>query len=299
MALYLNLGCGNRYVRSEDWLNADFAVHTPGIVAIDLREKLPFPDNSFALIYHSHVLEHLTCADAEKFLCECQRVLKPGGILRIVVPDLENIIREYIHILDEIRSGRNDAEAKYDWIMLELYDQVARQTPGGMMLQYLQQPEIPVYDYVLERGGKEIQEIIQRAQSSQDVPQTKKFNSQWHRLRYYFFWKPKQFLRHLPANLKQLPLILREKLTLFVLGKEYELLKIMRFRNSGEIHQWMYDAYSLGQLLNQVGFSEIKVQSPHRSYLTDWCRFNLDTEPDGSVYKPHSLYMEAKKTVMN
>ncbi|MEN9215002.1 MAG: hypothetical protein Q6K12_07195, partial [Gloeomargarita sp. DG_1_6_bins_138] len=92
---------------------------------------------------------------------------------------------------------------------------------------------------------------------------------------------------------------LREKLTLFVLGKEYELLKIMRFRNSGEIHQWMYDAYSLGQLLNQVGFSEIKVQSPHRSYLTDWCRFNLDTEPDGSVYKPHSLYMEAKKTVMN
>ncbi|APB34598.1 type 11 methyltransferase [Gloeomargarita lithophora Alchichica-D10] len=297
VAKYLNLGCGSRYVSSDDWLNTDFTVHTPGIFAIDLRKKLPFQENTFDLIYHSHVLEHLTRIDAENFLGECYRILKPNGILRIVVPDLENIVREYMQILDEIRAGMGTAPGKYDWIMLELYDQVARQTPGGMMLKYLQQPEIPGYHYVLGRGGKEVQEIIHRAQDSYSVKESpsKKFNSQWHRLRYYLYWKPKQFIRHLPSYLKGLPSVVREKSIAMLLSQEYDLLKISRFRNCGEIHQWMYDSYSLEQSLQSIGFTEIQVQSPHTSYLNNWHQFNLDTESDGSIYKPNSLYMEGKK----
>jgi predicted SAM-dependent methyltransferase len=301
MAKYLNLGCGNRYVQSEEWLNADFTVHTPGILATDLRKKMPFSNDTFDLVYHSHVLEHLTCIDAEHFLYECYRILRPGGIIRIVVPDLENIIGEYIHLLDEIRSGVKDAETKYDWIMLELYDQVVRQMPGGMMLKYLQQQDIPSRDYVLQRGGKEVWEIIVRNQISHDGErsQSKKFNSEWHRLRYYLFWKPKQWLRSLPTKVKYLSPVIREKLISFLLGQEYDLLKIIRFRNCGEIHQWMYDSYSLGRLLKKVGFTAIQVQNPKSSFLEHWCEFNLDTEPDGSIYKPHSLYMEAQKPLVN
>ncbi len=297
MAKYLNLGCGNRYVESAAWLNVDFAVRHPGVLAIDLRKKLPFGENSFDLVYHSHVLEHFTCAEAKRLLDECYRVLKPGGIIRIVVPDLENIVREYLHILDEIRSGVADARSKYDWIMLELYDQVVRQTPGGMMLQYLQQPEIPAHDYVLQRGGKEIQELIQRARTASNVPRPagQKFNSLWQRLKYHLFWRPKQWIRRLPAQLGQLPSEIKEKLLALLLAQEYELLTISRFRNSGEVHQWMYDSYSLGALLAAVGFTEICVQTPTKSYLDDWPGFHLDTEPDGRIYKPNSLYMEAKK----
>ncbi|WP_448380083.1 class I SAM-dependent methyltransferase [Gloeomargarita sp.] len=297
MAKYLNLGCGNRYVESAAWLNVDFAVRHPGVLAIDLRKKLPFGENSFDLVYHSHVLEHFTCAEAKRLLDECYRVLKPGGIIRIVVPDLENIVREYLHILDEIRSGVADARSKYDWIMLELYDQVVRQTPGGMMLQYLQQPEIPAHDYVLQRGGKEIQELIQRARTASNVPRPagQKFNSSWQRLKYHLFWRPKQWIRRLPAQLGRLPSEIKEKLLALLLAQEYELLTISRFRNSGEVHQWMYDSYSLGALLAAVGFTEICVQTPTKSYLDDWPGFHLDTEPDGRIYKPNSLYMEAKK----
>jgi len=291
VAQYLNLGCGNRYVESEAWLNVDFAVCNPRVLAIDLKKKLPFHENYFDLVYHSHVLEHFTCADAKNLLDECYRILKPGGIIRIVVPDLENIVREYLHILDEIRSGVDKAQSKYDWIMLELYDQAVRQTPGGMMLQYLQQPDIPAYDYVLQRGGKEIQEIINRNQVSSNVHQhpAKKFNSLWHQLKHHLFWRPKQWIRHLPREI-------REKLLMLLLNQEYDLLKVSRFRNSGEVHQWMYDSYSLGALLKKVGFTEICIQTPTSSYLDAWQSFNLDTEPDGSIYKPNSLYMEAKKT---
>ncbi len=301
MAKYLNLGCGNRTVQSTEWLNADFTAHTPGILAVDLRKKLPFDDDQFDLVYHCHVLEHLTCSDAENFLAECRRILKPGGIIRVVVPDLENIIREYIHLLEQIRAGITEAEFQYDWIMLELYDQAVRQIPGGMMLKYLQQLEIPGRDYVLQRGGKEVGDIIARHQIAYAGKRSpsKKFNSPWHRLRYYLFWKPKQWLRSLPTNVKYFVPMIREKLISLLLGQEYNLLKIIRFRHSGEIHQWMYDAYSLGKLLQKVGFTAIQVQNPERSFLNCWREFNLDTEPDGSIYKPHSLYMEAQKPLAN
>ena len=286
VAKYLNLGCGNRYVESEAWLNVDFAVRHPRVLAIDLRKKLPFHENYFDLVYHSHVLEHFTCTDAKNLLDECYRILKPGGIIRIVVPDLENIVREYLHILDEIRSGVDDAQGKYNWIMLELYDQAVRQTPGGMMLEYLQQSDIPARDYVLQRGGKDVQDMLERAQ--RNYPKSRKFNSQWHRLRYYLLWRPKQWIRHFPTQVKHFCAKL-------LLGKEYDLFNTIHLRNCGEIHQWMYDAYSLEKLLKNVGFIETQVQTPTNSYLDEWQNFNLDTEPDGSIYKPNSLYMEARK----
>ena len=62
----------------------------------DLRRPLPFKDNTFKAIYASHLLEHLYLEDAIKLLHECFRVLKPRGVLRIMVPDLEEIINSYL-----------------------------------------------------------------------------------------------------------------------------------------------------------------------------------------------------------
>ncbi len=56
-----------------------------------MRQGIPFPDRSFDVVYHSHVLEHLSKSEASKFLKECSRVLRPQGVLRVVVPDLEEI----------------------------------------------------------------------------------------------------------------------------------------------------------------------------------------------------------------
>ncbi len=118
----LHLGCG--LVQPEGWINLDgswnawLATHpflrsvigALGLVprsqlAIawgrdtlvhDVRKPLPFADGSIAVIYSSHLLEHLYLDEAKSLLAECQRVLAPEGVLRIVVPDLRAIVEEYL-----------------------------------------------------------------------------------------------------------------------------------------------------------------------------------------------------------
>jgi ubiquinone/menaquinone biosynthesis C-methylase UbiE len=62
----------------------------------DLRKPLPFRENTFSAVYASHVLEHLYLADAQRLLSECRRVLKPGGVIRLVVPDLRSMVEDYL-----------------------------------------------------------------------------------------------------------------------------------------------------------------------------------------------------------
>ena len=87
--------------RALTWLNvlpAD-TLNIPWSSSIfihDIRKPLPFSDGSVAAIYASHVLEHLYREDAQRLVKESFRVLAKGGVLRVVVPDLEAIIREYV-----------------------------------------------------------------------------------------------------------------------------------------------------------------------------------------------------------
>lgn len=115
--LKLHLGCGN--VTPSDWLNVDYALGAQimklpffsffnsklnffelkwdkSIFIHDLRKKFPWKDESADIIYSSHTLEHLNKNEGIHFLNECYRVLKKNGILRIVVPDLNKLVVEYI-----------------------------------------------------------------------------------------------------------------------------------------------------------------------------------------------------------
>lgn len=80
--------------------------HIPNIMVRDLRKKLPFEDDSIDFIYSSHSIEHLKKDDAERLLRECFRVLKEGGLIRLIVPDLELAARNYIKKIEEIRNNR-------------------------------------------------------------------------------------------------------------------------------------------------------------------------------------------------
>jgi SAM-dependent methyltransferase len=62
----------------------------------DLTKRLPFEDNTVSVIYGAHVLEHLYLADAQRLLGECKRVLRPGGVIRLVVPDLRSMVTNYL-----------------------------------------------------------------------------------------------------------------------------------------------------------------------------------------------------------
>jgi SAM-dependent methyltransferase len=96
----------------------------PQVVCWNLKRGIPFPDGTFDVVYHSHVLEHLDREDAPGFLRECRRVLRPGGILRVVVPDLEQLARRYVGVVDRLPDGASAAEhaAAVD----EIFDQMVR-----------------------------------------------------------------------------------------------------------------------------------------------------------------------------
>ncbi len=63
----------------------------------NLAYSIPLEDRAADFIYSSHFLEHLDKESGRRLLEECWRVLKPGGVLRIGVPDLEYAWQMYQH----------------------------------------------------------------------------------------------------------------------------------------------------------------------------------------------------------
>ena len=88
------LGEQNRYGVRPEWITVDLE---DADINVNFRRHhpLPFPDHSQSIIYSAHVLEHVDDATVRYLLRECHRVLKPGGHLRVEVPDLEVVVEAY------------------------------------------------------------------------------------------------------------------------------------------------------------------------------------------------------------
>ena len=92
----LAVGCGTRRYGPE-WIHNDI-VYSDGIDCIGYAHNLPIASESLDLVYASHVLEYYDWQAAEAIvLPEWKRILKPGGILRIAVPDFNALVEAYIH----------------------------------------------------------------------------------------------------------------------------------------------------------------------------------------------------------
>jgi predicted SAM-dependent methyltransferase len=90
----LHVGCGN--IKFDNWINIDINNKISDIdFAWDATQHFPFDDATCALIYNEHFLEHLSIEQASAFLAECYRLLTPGGVLRIAMPSLEQIVAKY------------------------------------------------------------------------------------------------------------------------------------------------------------------------------------------------------------
>ena len=84
-----NLGCGNK--RIVGWVNVDLEGE-PDVTHNLSIFPWPFPDGEAEEILASHILEHFYKKDAWRFLSECHRMLKAGGVLHIAVPDMDKFI---------------------------------------------------------------------------------------------------------------------------------------------------------------------------------------------------------------
>jgi predicted SAM-dependent methyltransferase len=268
----VNLGCGNRY--HPDWINLDLSAAHPSVIACDLTTGIPLEDSSCQAVYASHLFEHLNQSQARFLMQQCHRILTLGGVLRVVVPDLEEIARLYLENLEKALEGDEQARSNYEWILLEMYDQFAREESGGQMSKYLQRSPLPNEEFIFQRIGESAQEIIN---SNKNVAKTSPS------------FAPGFSFRRVAGPL-------RKKILSFLLRpNEKRAFEIGKFRLSGENHCWMYDRFSLAQLMLQAGFQEPVKRTAHQSRIPDWEKFYLDTLEDGTVRKPDSLFMEAIK----
>ena len=270
----LNFGCGSAL--HPEWINLDSSAVAPDVVVHDLRHGLPVPSDSFDAAYGSHVLEHLDPDAASRLLRECYRILRPGGILRIVVPDLETIARLYLDSLERAATGDIDAAFRYDWMMLELYDQVVRTKSGGNMATYVRRAfGENQARFVRSRIGSEATcgNVGPVERSSPILRVVRRFRSATSAARR----------------------AIASACTAVVLGPEgAAALSEGLFRRSGEVHQWMYDRFSLKRALEGAGFGEVRVCSAEESAIPDFARYRLE-QGNGQERKPDSLYMEGRK----
>ncbi len=93
--LFLNLGAGPRGKDDGHWVNIDAAKYPLVHYLADFNRPLPFVSGVFDGIYSEHVLEHFTLEQAASLLRECLRILKPGGCIRLVVPNGATILEWY------------------------------------------------------------------------------------------------------------------------------------------------------------------------------------------------------------
>jgi len=232
--IILNLGCGTK--TSPYTVNIDFSIYqrlrkssigrAVAVAAIrgerrakydamddnlmvhDLRKGIPMPARSVDAVYHSHTQEHIDRADIPAFFAEVMRVLRPGGIHRVVVPDLELLVRDYLKSLE---SGQHE----HDRTVYNLLEQSVRREAFGTSCQGM----------------------------------------------------------------------LRRRVENVLLGDA---------RRRGETHQWMWDRRNLAEALDEAGFIGAKQRDAYASAIPNWQAIGLDLNPDGSVYRPRSLFMEAR-----
>lgn len=264
----INLACGGKLCQEPGWINGDHNPSAKDVIRINLLRSFPFPDNTFDVVYHSQFIEHLPHEKALAFMSECHRILKPNGVLRVVTPDLHNQATEYLHNLQAVLNSPNDEGAKlrYDWIRLEMLDQLTRHTSGGDMVNFLMRSGWDIRDYLCLRMGRSGENLIPAPESEKKV----------------------MSIKDIMRTIKRYFIASLNKITL-------EPLRVGKFRLSGESHLCMYDEYLLSILFAKSGFENIVKVSAKESGIPNWDLTQLDCDRQGNPDGQCSLFMEAVK----
>ena len=158
----LNLGCGTKTSNKHGVINIDWSIYlrlkkmkvlrpvvplfvrgerlerfqslADNIMVHNLATGIPFNSDSVDAVYHSHILEHLDRNVAERFLMEVKRVLKPGGIHRIVVPDFEKASKAYIAHIASCEANPIESD-NHDSYIAQLLEQSVRREASGTSQQ--------------------------------------------------------------------------------------------------------------------------------------------------------------------
>jgi predicted SAM-dependent methyltransferase len=192
------------------WLNTDldprFARASNlggGVIFLDATRRFPFADGTFDYIFSEHMIEHVSYDDARSMLCECARVLRRGGRIRLATPDLAQLLALY----DDRSHLSADQAAYVRWIAAEVLGDVTRATPQFVLNTYFREwDHIFLFDeetlrtILVESGFTNVQrcrvgksddpELTGRERMARCSPTLSTSSRRW-------FWRPKRQRSHL------------------------------------------------------------------------------------------------------
>jgi SAM-dependent methyltransferase len=227
---------------------------------IDATARLPFADKSYDAVYARRIIEHLAPDEALSFAGEIRRVLAPGGIVRLSVPDIEALARAYLDTAEQARrTSSSEALQSVRHARMMLIDQYVRRVPGGALAREIAAKTMPAA--TLRAAFGDALGINGAAVAGTSPP--------------------------LAPPLRQ---TLKERLRLLA-GQRW----VHETHASREAHLGVYDRLSLPDLLGAAGFGSFRVVNAASSSIDLWDRWKLDV----SDYGPHdfepSLIVEAAR----
>lgn len=275
--IYVNIGCGP--IHHPRWLNVDVEPTDPAVTPLDVRKGIPLAKGAATACFSSHVIEHLSPSAAQAFLADQFRVLRPGGIIRVVCPDLAELARTYLAEYDRSRDFPTPTY-QHRHLTMEIVDQMVRREPSGNMARLWSSASPSERAWTLQRSGYVSAGAGSRDESASAVRKTwKALSSRSGRRR---VWRRLRDAAHVGVARAiggaRLAGIVREGI----------------FQDSGEVHRWMYDDHTLSAALREAGFVDPRRMELGDSEIPDWLTYDLELR-DGMPLKPHSLVVEAKK----
>jgi len=271
---FLNVACGGTFIQNNSWTNIDFTSHSPSIKKADILNGLPYKDNSFDVIYSSHFIEHIPIEQIESFLDDVYRILRPGGIIRLVTPDLEFLINEYKKNYDK------ESFKKANFITSLILDQCVRLKSGGKLKEDM--------DNIYYSNDQEMIKYVELLIGPNAFKYIDSNNIS-------LFEKAIKQIKKDPKFLINIVEMIWVKVVSFFLPGTF---KKLNFSNTsiGEKHLWLYDFNSLSQILENASFKAIKKVDFNLSYYPENIFDELDIK-DGLPRKGiHQLFIEASKT---
>lgn len=275
----VNIGCGPIF--HPAWLNLDVVPASPEVRHLDVRKGLPLADGAADACFSSHVIEHLTPEAAGSFLAEQTRVLKPGGILRIVCPDLADICSAYLAEYNASK-WQGTSSFRHRHSVAELVDQLVRSKPGGELAALWAGMDATDREWVAGRIG-----YVADSATLSGAGQRKSL------MRSLVSRMATKHGRRLLADRGRSAMLCA---VARILGGG-RLARIVReglFRGSGENHLWMWDEVTLADEVRSYGFVDVSRRALGQSDIPDWQSFELEIR-NGRAIKPHSLVIEARK----
>lgn len=272
---YINLACGSVFLDNPNWINFDYVSSSKAVKKTNLLKRLPLEKETADAVYLSAYLEHVPYSKVNDFLNEILRILKPGGIVRFVLPDFESIANNYVNLR---KLGDHE---KADFLVLNLIDQYVRNISGGELNAFFSKIKSKsdkyksLKEFIRERTGENLTVC--------NFQQKQNYN--------FFFKNYKSILESIVRRIEQYWI----KIIIMALPSAFRNQNIS-LAQIGERHQWLWDFYSLKKVLENVGFLGVKRVSANTSTIKDFPFYPLDVDESGKPRKgAESMYIEAIK----